>query len=249
MCSWLLRDTLAADKAISSSNVQEIVMTNRLIATGIVAIAAGVAAFAQQAPARPMSPEGSAQVQVLGRWVKPERPSFALGRESYEGGKWIEIKYGRPLQRGRDLFGSGPNYGRAANDVGTATVPAPPVWRAGANVTTRLSTEVPLRFGKTIVPAGEYSLFIDLKLPAWTLIISSWPAQPKYDPKDKTALWGAYGYTPDKDVARVSMRIEKLPFDIDQLTWAFLDMKNDDGRLALMWGSTLASTPFAAIAK
>ena len=29
-------------------------------------------------------------------------------------------------------------------------------------------------FGKTTVPAGEYSLFIDLKLPEWTLIISSW---------------------------------------------------------------------------
>ena len=202
-----------------------------------------------QTPARPMSPEGSAQVQVLGRWVKPERPSFALGRENYEGGKWIEIKYGRPLKRGRDVFGSGPNYGKAANDVGTATVPAPPVWRAGANVSTRLSTEVALRFGQTTVPAGEYTLFVDLKLPQWTLIISSWPAQLKYDPNNKTALWGAYGYTPDKDVARVNMRLDKLAFDVDQLTWVFLDMKNDSGRLALMWGTTLASTPFTAIAK
>ena len=67
-------------------------------------------------------------------------------------------------------------------------------------------------FGKTTVPAGEYSLFIDLKLPEWTLIISSWPAQQKFDPKDKTALWGAYGYTPDKDVARVPMKLDKLPY-------------------------------------
>ena len=219
------------------------------ITRAVVLIGAGVAAFAQQAPVRPMSPEGSAQVQVLGQWVKPERPSFALGRESYQGGKWIEIRYGRPLKRGRDVFGSGPDYGKAANDVGSALVPAPPVWRAGANVSTRLNTEVPLQFGKTTVPAGEYSLFIDLKLPQWTLIISSWPAQQKFDPNNKTALWGAYGYTPDKDVARVNMRLEKLPFAIDQLTWAFLDMKNDGGRLALMWGTTLASTPFTAIAK
>ena len=61
-------------------------------------------------------------------------------------------------------------------------------------------TEVPLMFGKTTVPPGEYSLFIDLKLPEWTLIISSWPAQDKFDPNNKAALWGAYGYTPDKDV-------------------------------------------------
>lgn len=221
----------------------------KAVVIGIAIVAMGIAAFAQQPPPRSMSPDGSAQVQVLGQWVKPERPAFTLGRESYQGGKWIEIKYGRPLERGRDLFGSGPNYGKAANDVGTATIPAPPVWRAGANVTTRLNTEVALQFGRTTVPPGEYSLFIDLKLPEWTLIISSWPAQLRYDPNNKEALWGAYGYTPDKDVARVNMKLEKLPFDVDQLTWTFLDMKNDRGRVALMWGTTLASAPFVAIAR
>jgi len=217
-------------------------------------VAAGVAAFAvagtmlnAQQPARPMSPEGATQAQVLGKWSKGERPAFTLGRENYVGGKWIEITYGRPLQRGRDLFGSGPNYGKAVNDVGSATLPAPPVWRAGANVTTRLKSEVPLIFGSTTVPAGEYSLFIDLNGPtSWTLIVSRWPAQLKFDPNDKTALWGAYGYTKDKDVARISMKVENLPFAVEQLTWSFLDMTNDGGRIALMWGKTMASTPFKA---
>jgi hypothetical protein len=172
---------------------------------------------------RPMSPAGSAQAQVLGKWVKGERPAFTLGRENYQGGKWIEITYGRPLQRGRDLFGSGENYGKAANDVGAPGFPPPPVWRAGANVSTRLKTEVPLQFGDKNVPAGEYSLFIDLKPTVWTLIVSSWAAQQKFDPQDKTALWGAYGYTPDKDVARIPMKVETLPFAVDQLTWTFRD--------------------------
>src|SRR5262245_51655835 len=176
----------------------------RSVATAATILAfTGIALEAQQA-ARPMSPEGSAQAQVLGKWTKGERPSFALGRENYEGGKWIEITYGRPLQRGRDLFGSGSNYGKAVNDVGTATFPAPPVWRAGANVSTRLKTEASLVFSGTTLPAGEYSLFIDLKGPAeWTLIVSNWPVQTRFDPNNKTALWGAYGYTPDKDVARI----------------------------------------------
>src|SRR5262245_25686557 len=224
-------------------------MTFRLLTPILVILVLAAVVTAQAPPARPMSPNGSAQVQVLGTWTKGPQPSFALGREVYQGGKWIEITYGRPLQRGRDLFGSGADYGKAANDVGTPNFPAPPVWRAGANVSTRLKTEVPLVFGKTTVPAGEYSLFIDLKLPEWTLIISSWPAQQKFDPKDKAALWGAYGYTPDKDVARVPMTLEKLPHQVDQLTWTFLDMTNTGGRLALMWGSTLASTPFTALAK
>src|SRR6185503_5067064 len=127
---------------------------------------------AQQA-ARPMSPEGSTQAQVLGKWTKGQRPAFTLGRENYQGGKWIEITYGRPLQRGRDLFGSGPDYGKAVNDVGAPGFPPPPVWRAGANVTTRLKSEAILNFGGKTVPAGEYSLFVDLKPSEWTLIVSS----------------------------------------------------------------------------
>src|SRR5437879_667942 len=83
-------------------------------------------------------------------------PDSEPGGANYQGGKWIEITYGRPLKRGRDLWGSGANYGKDAL-VGT------PIWRAGANVSTRLKTEVPLVItGKTIAP-GEYSLFIDLK--------------------------------------------------------------------------------------
>ncbi len=74
--------------------------------------------------------------------------------------------------------------------------------------------------------------------------MSSWAAQTKFDPKDKAALWGAYGYTPDKDIARVPMKVETLPFAVDQLSWTFLDITDDAGRLAIMCGKTLASTPF-----
>jgi hypothetical protein len=221
----------------------------RWIVWGVIAMAATVVVHGQQQPARPMSPEGSAQVQVLGKWTKGERPSFAAGRENYIGGRWIEITYGRPLQRGRDVFGSGANYGKALNDVGTANLPPPPVWRAGANMSTRLKSDVTLTFGEHKVPAGEYSLFIDLNSPAqWTLIVSSWAAQAKFNPNDKSALWGAYGYTADKDVARVPMKVETLPFAVDQLTWSFLDMTPDSGRLAIMWGRTLASAAFKASA-
>ena len=221
-------------------------MTRRAIAAVVALLATGALVSAQGFGRQP-SPDGTAQAQVLGKWTKGERPAFTLGRENYLGGKWIDITYGRPLQRGRDLFGSGANYGKAALDVGAPNLPPPPVWRAGANVSTRLKTEVSLIFGDKTVPEGEYSLFIDLLKPTqWTLIVSSWPAQPRFDPKDKASLWGAYGYTPDKDVARVPMKVEALPFATEQLTWSFLDMTNDGGRLAITWGKTMASTPFKA---
>jgi len=218
----------------------------RRIAATIGALAALGIVVMGQAP-KPMSPDGIAQAQVLGTWAKGARPSFSLGRETYQNGKWIEITYGRPLQRGRDLFGSGDNYGKAALDVGTAGLPAPPVWRAGANVTTRLKTAATLMFGDKRVAPGEYSLFVDLKSPnEWTLIISTWAAQAKFNPQDKDALWGAYGYTSDKDVARVPMKVDVLPFGVEQLTWSFVDMTTSGGRVAIMWGKTMASTPFKA---
>ena len=223
-------------------------MTKSTIAATAAAVTVAVASLSfAQTGQQPMSPDGSAQVQVLGKWVKADRPAFSLGRENYTGGKWIEVSYGRPLQRQRDLFGSGANYGKAVNDVGTPQFPAPPVWRAGSNVSTRLKSEVNLSFGGKTVPAGEYTMFIDLKSPTeWTLIVSRWAAQTKFDPNDKNALWGAYGYTPDKDVARIPMKVDTMPFAIDQLTWTFVDMTNDGGRVAIMWGKTMASTPFKA---
>ena len=220
----------------------------RGLAATIVALAALGTLAAGQTREKPMSPDGVAQAQVLGTWAKGARPAFTLGRETYQNGKWIEITYGRPLQRGRDLFGSGANYGKAANDVGTAGLPAPPVWRAGANQSTRLNTEVPLMLGTTTVPAGEYSLFVDLKGPTeWTLIVSRWAAQVKFEPQNKDALWGAYGYTADKDVVRVPMKVDAMPFAVDELTWSFVDMTNESGKMAIMWGKTMATTPFKAL--
>jgi len=223
-------------------------MLHRVVA-GVAVVIAGTIALAAQAPpaARPLSPAGSTQAQVLGRWTKGDRPTFAVGQERYVEGKWLEITYGRPALRGRDVFGSGATYGKALIDLSLGNFGPPPVWRAGANVSTRLNTEATLTFGDKKVPPGEYSLFIDVKSPTdWTLIVSSWAAQQRFDQNDKTALWGAYGYTPEKDVARVAMKVETIPFSVEQLTWAFLDVTPDSGRMAIAWAKTMATVPFKA---
>ena len=211
-------------------------MTKRLVVVAALAIAASVLAVAQEN--RPLSPSGTAAAQVQGKYVKPTgRGAPALGGEAYQGGKWIEITYGRPLKRGRDLWGSGADYGKAAL-VGA------PIWRAGANVSTRLKTEVPLIINEKTVPAGEYSLFIDLKPNNWTLVVSTWPAAPRFDPNNKEALWGSYNYTPDKDVVRAPMTLTTLPVSIEQLTWAFTDMSDAGGKMTIMWDKNMASVPF-----
>lgn len=173
------------------------------------------------------SPPGISATEVGGRYDE---------REGYVGGKWLEVRYGRPIKRGRDLFGP--------SDFAEALKDGAPVWRAGANVSTRLLTEVPILVNGTRIAPGEYTLFIELKRDDWTLIVSTWPAQTSYDDKNKKALWGAYEYTPDRDVVRAAMRIETLPHSFDQLSWEFLDMTNTTGRLAVLWDKKLASVPF-----
>ena len=191
---------------------------------------------APAAPAerRPLSPPQTSTAMVGGEWVKD-----AEGNLVYQGGKWIEVAYSAPMLRQRaNIFGTGADYGKAV-------LAGAPVWRVGANQSTRFKTEVPLVFGGRTLPAGEYSMFADLKPGAWTLIFSTWPAQQKYNPDDKTALWGAYNYTPEKDVLRVPMEIS-TDFGpvIDQLTIFFCDVQKDSGKLEIAWDKTIATVPF-----
>lgn len=206
--------------------------TSRFLWAATALLAASVALDAQTAQ-RPLSPPGTAATQVGGQWVKGERG------ERYENGKWVEVVYNRPLLRQRPgIFGSGEEYGKRVN--GNA-----PVWRLGANQSTRFRTEVDLKFGDKVLPAGEYSMFIDLKPGAWTLIFSTWGAQQKYDPNDKAALWGSYNYTPDKDVLRAPMTVSSIPMAIDQLSIGFVDVTAKGGTLAVWWDTTQATIPFA----
>jgi hypothetical protein len=197
----------------------------------LAAIAACVltASMAAQGGRQP-SPDGSSAAHVGGRYVTgPENPI-------YQGGKWVEILYGRPLKRGRDLWGSGADYGKKLND-------GAPVWRAGANVSTRLKTEAALTIGGKAIAPGEYTMFIDLKPNAWTFIVSRWAANPTF-PSTKDALFGAYDYTPDKDVVRTPMKLETLSYSVEQLTWGFADVTETGGRLVMSWDKMTASVPF-----
>jgi hypothetical protein len=195
-------------------------MIRKALAAGAAAALTGAVLVAQGG--RPASPAGSSAIQVLGK--------YEPGSEGpvYRGGKWIEITYGRPIKRGRTLFGgAGADYGKTVN-------PDAPVWRAGANNTTQLKTEVPIVInGKTLAP-GTYTIFVDLKPNNWTFIASTHVAQTRYDPNNKT----------DKDIIRLAMRVENLPHAFEQLSWEFLDVSDAGGTLAVMWDKTMATLPF-----
>ena len=171
-------------------------------------------------------------------WMAAALVVLAASVAVAQGGKWVEISYGRPIKRGRDLFGSGATYGKELT-AGSG------IWRAGANQTTTLTSEVPLVIGgKTLAAGTEYYLLIELKQNAWTLIVTTQTSQKKYDPANKADLWGSYNYKPDHDVVRVPMALATGPMSIDELTWAFTDVTAEGGTITLMWDKHVASVPF-----
>ena len=60
-------------------------------------------------------------------------------------GHTVTISYGAPSMRGRKIMGE--------------VVPYDKVWRTGANDATSLTTDVALKVGGTMVPAGSYTIY------------------------------------------------------------------------------------------
>jgi hypothetical protein len=194
--------------------------------------ALAVSTFAQTAPEvkLPPSPQGQASIQVGGRWEKTDS-----GGQRYADGKWIVVDYGRPLLRGRaSIFGSGADYGKTISD-GVS------VWRMGANDTTRLTTQVPLTFGGKTIQPGVYNAFAELKAGAWTLVLSTQPRQPKYDPNDKVLLYGSYNYDPKFDVLRAPMTVKQGDTTVEQLTIGFVNVTATGATLSVAWDRTIAT--------
>lgn len=213
---------------------QENTMHRKASLLGISLLLAGALAASAQ-DKKPLSPAGTAATMVGGTWSAPDKD----GERSYSGGKWIEVAYSRPILRGRtEIFGKGADYGKVVNG-------GAPVWRAGANQTTKLTTEVALTIGGKRIEPGSYDLFVDLKEGAWTLILSTQPTQDRYDPKEKTKIWGSYDYDAKFDVVRVPMTMVTPALTIDQFTIEFVDMSDAGGKLALGWEKTGAVVPFA----
>ena len=97
-------------------------------------------------------------------------------------------------------------------------VPFGQVWRTGANEATTFVTSSDVVVGGKNVPAGSYTIFTVPNADKWTLIINK-----------KTGEWGIpYKYESD-ELARVDMKISKLPAPVENFTARvshFLELRN-----------------------
>ena len=133
-------------------------------------------------------------------------------------GAQIEVDYGVPLKRGRDIFG--------------ALVPFDRVWRTGANRATHFSTTRPLRFGDAVVPAGSYTLFTIPRADRWTLIVNR-----------NTDINGQ-AYDADADLLHIDMAVRQLDEVVEPFTIVVESDGPNAGLIRLRWDRTEAWVPF-----
>lgn len=108
----------------------------------------------------------------------------------------VEINYGSPSVKGRQIWGGLESYGK--------------VWRAGANGATTFTTDKDVTVEGKRLPAGSYAFFV---IPQegdqpWTVIFNKTAKQ-----------WGAYKYDQAQDALRVSVKPKKVSEVQEQLKY------------------------------
>jgi hypothetical protein len=135
-------------------------------------------------------------------------------------GKNIKTDYSSPRMKGRKIYGD--------------LVPFGEVWRTGANAATTFVTSSDVVVGGKAVPAGSYTIFTVPTANKWTLIINK-----------KTGEWGIpYKYESD-ELARVDMKVSKLPSPVENFSIAY-DKAGGGCTLGMDWETTRASVDIAA---
>jgi hypothetical protein len=176
-----------------------------ILATALIA---ATPLLAQNATRKPASPPANATATI--------------------GGKTVSIAYSSPGVKGREgkifskdgLISKDPHY---------------PVWRAGANTATTLKTDGDLTIGDLRVPAGTYTLFVDISDPDnWSLIVNK-----------QNGEWGL-AYDGSQDLGKTKMKMSKPPAMVENLVYTLTDNGGGKGTLTLAWEDHSASVPIKA---
>lgn len=141
----------------------------------------------------------------------------------------VEITYHRPSVNDRELWG--------------ALVPYGQVWRAGANDNTTISFSHPVQVEGRDLAAGTYGLHMLPGEDEWQVIFSN-----------VSSAWGSFSYDESEDALRVSVTPRATAAHVEQLSYAFRDVTDDQAVVTMAWGDlevpfTIAfDTPALALA-
>jgi hypothetical protein len=133
------------------------------------------------------------------------------------GNAMVMVDYGRPHQRGRQIFGGVVPYGE--------------VWRTGANAATQFTTSAPITLAGLSLPAGTYTLWTVPHVGRVDLIVNK-----------QTGQWGTE-YSRTQDLGTVAMRSDSVDTPVEKFT---ISIEPDDARhgtLAMAWGTFRWTVP------
>lgn len=155
-----------------------------------------------------------------GQQDKSKRPSPpATATVDLGGGATVTVDYSSPKAKGRKIYGGLVPYGK--------------VWRAGANEATTFVNTADITVGGKTVPAGSYTLFTIPNADKWTLVLSK-----------KTGEWGTDYPGENQDLARIDMKVSKLPGLSEDFKISF-DKTGAGATMNLDWENTRASVEIA----
>ena len=136
------------------------------------------------------------------------------------GGKTIKTDYSSPRMKGRKIYGD--------------LVPFGEVWRTGANEATTFVPSADVVVGGKTVPAGSYTIFTVPAADKWTLIINK-----------QTGEWGTPYKYESEELARVDMKVSKLPSPVENFTISY-DKSGSGCAMHIDWETTRASLDISA---
>jgi len=149
------------------------------------------------------------------RVSKMETVTFAVG------GKPLKVCYGRPVGRGREVFGGIVPYGQ--------------IWRTGANEPTRLFTSVAVEVAGIPLAPGRYALYSVPGPDQWELFVSQ-----------STFHWGneITRSVRDREVGSAILPVQSLETPVDTFTIRPLDTPVGT-TLVIEWERTRVVIPIA----
>jgi hypothetical protein len=128
------------------------------------------------------------------------------------------VIYSRPQKEGRAIFGDLVEWDK--------------LWRFGANEATEIELYREVKVKDKKLPKGRYSVFAIPTATQWTLIFN----------KD-TDSWGAFKYDEKKDVARISVPVQKSSTAVDPFSIMF--SKSASGAdMIIAWDDAMVTVPF-----
>ena len=145
--------------------------------------------------------------------IQTPRPSPGVNLTQQIGVMEVTVKYSRPGIKEREIYGG--------------LVPFGELWRTGANATTSLKFSDDVTVEGKAVPAGEYGLYTIPNMDEWTIVIN------------KNLGWGTGAYKEEGDVARFTVKPEKIAHTLETFTIEFDNIKDNWAYVVLSWENTL----------